>query len=561
VNRLAALFLAMAALASCRGAGEQQLPIQTEPVARRDIIVDASATGAVEPINVIEVKSKSSGLITQMTVETGSLVTPGQLLVQLDTRDVQAQYDQAEADLKAAESRLSVAESQRKRSDELYKGKIITAQEFETTALDYANAQAQLVRSRASLDIAKQRLDDATVTAPVAGTVIEKTVSLGQVITSATSSASGGTTILKMADLGQVRVRALVNESDIGQIRAGLPATVVVDAYPDRPFQGSVEKIEPQAVVQQSVTMFPVLVSLSNEEGLLKPGMNGEISVLIERRESVLTVSNDAIRSMREAMTSATALGLDPDSVQAQLRGQMRGGMMNGGAEPGAQPRVSRGEVALSADRQGEGRGQGQRGARGQGQSPEVTAEQCAAVTAAFAKKPDAQQKLDALRERVRSGEIDFQAMRTESQKIYADVGVDARTAGACRMRNSDRARGPAGAGAANGAAPQGQPGAAASAPVAQGEFPMRTRSRSGLVFVAENGTWSPRVVRLGVSNFDYTEVLSGLKEGEEVALLNVVALQAERDARNERFRGMAGGGVPGMSRTGGTGGGAGRGR
>ena len=126
--------------------------------------------------------------------------------------------------------------------------------------------------------------------APVVGTIIEKPVSIGQVIASASTSASGGTTILKMADLAKVRVRALVNESDIGQIRAGLPARVTVDAYPDRPFVGTVEKVEPQAVVQQSVTMFPVLVSLSNEAGLLKPGMNGEVSVEISRRENVLAV-------------------------------------------------------------------------------------------------------------------------------------------------------------------------------------------------------------------------------------------------------------------------------
>src|SRR5690606_7640697 len=107
---------------------------------------------------------------------------------------------------------------------------------------------------------------------------------------------------------------------DIGSVRSGLPATVVVDAYPDRPFRGTVEKIEPQAVVQQSVTMFPVLVSIENVEGLLKPGMNGEVSILIDRRENVLAVPNDAVRSVREAATAAAALGLDPERVMAQMR-------------------------------------------------------------------------------------------------------------------------------------------------------------------------------------------------------------------------------------------------
>jgi hypothetical protein len=306
-----------------------------------------------------------------------------------------------------------------------------------------------------------------------------------------------------------------------------------------------------------------VLVSLGNELGLLKPGMNGEVSVLIERKENVLTVSNDAVRTVREAAASAAALGLDADSVQAQIRAQFAAGGMSGmgGATNGARPNVSRGEVALATDQGQQGQGGGQRGGRGDFQMPEVTEKQCADVRAAFAKKPDAQQKLDALRERVRSGEIDFQAMREESQKIYGDVGVDARVAGACRMRERGGAGGQGGmAGGPQGGTAATQGGAAPSAarqgsapagiaPVQQGEFPMRNRSRMGLVFVAANGTYEPRVVRLGVSNFDYTEVISGVKEGEEVALLAAAALQARREEQNQRFRGMTGGGVPGMSR------------
>ncbi|MGH7696499.1 MAG: efflux RND transporter periplasmic adaptor subunit, partial [Gemmatimonadaceae bacterium] len=242
--------LSAALLASCGGSKQVTVEIPTVAVERRDIVLDATASGTVEPINVVEVKSKSSGQITRMTVETGSIVNRGDLLVQLDTRDVKNQYDQAKADLDAAEARLKVTEAQKKRSDELFQQRIITAQEHETSQLDYANAQAAVVRARTTADIALQRLEDATVSAPVSGTVIEKTVSLGQVITSATSSASGGTTILKMADLGQVRMRALFNETDIGSVQPGQEATVTVDAYPDRPFRGRVEKIEPQAVVQ-----------------------------------------------------------------------------------------------------------------------------------------------------------------------------------------------------------------------------------------------------------------------------------------------------------------------
>jgi HlyD family secretion protein len=577
---------------ACTGKKATGIPIPTAAIERRDIIVDASATGAVEPINVVEVKSKASGQITQMPVETGTMVKPGDLIVQLDTRDVKNQYDQTLADVRAAEAKLQVSEAQKKRSDDLFAARIITAQEHETAALDYANSQAQLVRARTNLDLAQQRLEDATVRAPINGTVIEKTVSLGQVITSGTSSLGGGTTLIKMADLNQVRVRALVTEADIGTIAPGLSATVTVDAYPDRPFRGSVEKIEPQAVVQQSVTMFPVLITLSNREGLLKPGMNGEVSILIDRRDDVLAVPNDAIRNMREAATAATALGLNPDSVQAQIRAQMAnmGGGRNGGtssAAPGGAapaagaPNVSRGEVMLAiADQAGQGGQGGQDGGRQRGfgggqQMPDVSNKDCDAVKAAFAKHPDAEQKLNALRGRVQSGELDFQGMRAESQKIYESAGVDARIAGACRMRDRQRAGGDSSRGAdgrqnarregRNGGEAAQQPGAAPSdrggsmsTPVQAGEFSSR-RARPSLVFVAENGTYVPRIVRLGVGNFDYTEVVSGIKEGEQVALLAAAAMQARREEQNNRMRNM--GGLPGMTpqRPGG-GGGANRG-
>ena len=267
--------------------------------------MDAQATGTVEPIDVVEVKSQASGLVLQMPVETGTNVQPGDLIVQIDTRDLKNQLDQAQADLRSAEASLEVAKAQKKRSDELYKSRIITAQENEQANLSYTQAQANVIRVRTSVSIAQQRLDEARVTAPVAGTVIAKTVSLGQVIQSATSVMGGGTTIVTMADLSRVQMRAFVNETDIGKIKDGQEARVVVDAFPDRTFRGTVEKVEPQAVIQQSVTMFPVIISLPNNERLLLPGMNGEVSVNVERKLGVLTVPNDAVRSTRDAAETA----------------------------------------------------------------------------------------------------------------------------------------------------------------------------------------------------------------------------------------------------------------
>lgn len=485
--------IAVLLISGCAKKKEVMQVTQTDTVGRQTIVVDAQATGSVEPINVIEVKSKASGQITAMPVEIGTQVKAGDLLVQIDTRDVKNQFDQSMADLKSAEASLSVAQAAKKRADEMFAARVITTPEYETAQLALTQAQSQIVRATTNLDLARQRMEDATVVAPVSGTIIAKPVSLGQVIASATGSVSGGTTLLMMADLTKVRVRALVNETDIGRVRAGQPARVTVDAYPDRPFQGSVEKIEPQAVVQQSVTMFPVIISLNNNEGFLKPGMNGEVSMIIDRRENVLAVSNDAVRTVREAALAATFVGLNPDSVTAQVR-EMQA-QMNGGAAGGGSGRP--------------------------------------AVDAPAALPVDASSGGD-------TGGNAAAAAGARGGRNAAGGSPGASPSG----RNGRNGRGGAGGGGA-------QSGAASGA-----SQPSATRPRTGLVFVqTAAGKYEPRLVRLGASNYDYSEVLSGLSEGEIVASLAVAALQAKRDQQNDRFRSMSGG-VPGVTSTPAAGGG-----
>ena len=546
---------------ACSRNKEDALTIPLQAVTRQTIVVQAEATGVVEPINVIEVKAKSSGQIVAMPVETGTFLKPGDLLVQLDTRDTRNAYAQAKADLDAAKINLQVSKQAKDRADQLFQDRVITSVEHETAQVAYANAQATVLRNRAALDIRLQNLQDATVRAPVVGTVIEKDVALGQVIASGTGTFGGGTTILKMADLTKVRVRALVNETDIGKVRPGLTATVTVDAFPDRPFIGTVEKIEPQATIQQSVTMFPVLISIDNQARLLMPGMNGEVSIEVERRENVLALPNDAVRSPNEVAAVAPLLGLDPDSVQAELRNQ--GGGRGAGTRVGSTQGAIDGTAAgggtanaeLTSTTAGAAQGQAQGGQSSQGGQaggfnlPQVTDKQCQAVTATLAKHPEVQTRISDLRTRMMSGEIDRQAMQAEMQKIYTGIGLDPGVARACNFRQ--RRGGGAGAGAQS--ADTARPSGSRASGGRQGG------GRRGLVFVASDTTknkkYSPRMVRLGSSNFDYSEVLSGVKEGELVAILNVAALQAKQQDNLNQVRGRAG--VPGIQRQPTTGGAA----
>jgi HlyD family secretion protein len=308
----------LALLAACK---KEAPPVayQAVPVERRDIVVSAQASGAIQPDTTVEVKSKASGEILQLMAETGQVVKRGALLVRIDPRNARNSLAQAQADLDVAKAKLTNATSQKKRADELFKTQSITEQEHEQALLDYADAKAEVVRSQVAVDNARIQLEDTDVRAPITGTILEKDVERGTVIASATSNVSGGTTLMKMADLNQVQVRALVDETDIGKLQPEQRATVTVDAYPQRPFTGTVLKIEPQAQTEQNVTMFPVLIRIQNQQGLLRPGMNAEVEVHVGRRDDVLAVPNAALRTQRDVSSAAQVLGLSPEEVQKQL--------------------------------------------------------------------------------------------------------------------------------------------------------------------------------------------------------------------------------------------------
>ena len=314
------LIIGLALLGTACAQEIEEAPLfQIVPATQRDIIVSASAAGSIEPIQTVEVKSKASGEITAVAVESGDQVSRGALLVRVDPRVPRNAVTQAQADLDVAQAQLTNAQAQLNRSEALYESQSITEQEYENARLSFANANAQLVRATRSLEDAQIAYEDTEVRAPINGTVIERSIEIGTVIASATNNVSGGAVLMRMANLDTVQVRSLVDETDIGKITPGLPVTIHVEAYPSRRFEGRVLKVEPQAVEQQSVTMFPVLVRIPNPENLLKPGMNAEVEYHIGNAEQALAIPNAALRSMSDVAISAQFLGLDPEAVQSQL--------------------------------------------------------------------------------------------------------------------------------------------------------------------------------------------------------------------------------------------------
>ena len=317
MRRLCLLLPILVALAC--GEVNSPMPYQAVPVERRDIVVSARAAGTIEPNITVEVKSKAAGEILEILVETGEVVERGTLLVRIDQRQPRNTLEQAQAEHEVARARLANALSQKGRAEGLFKAHSISETEYDQVVLDHAISKAEVVRARVAVENARIEMEDTDIRAPIAGTVIEKNVESGQVISSPTRDVGEGTLLLKMADLERVRVRTLVDETDIGKVRPDLAATVMVAAYTNRPFEGTVIKIEPQAVTEQNVTMFPVLVGIENPEGLLKPGMNCEVEVHVGRREAVLAIPNAALRTADDVGSAARVLGLSEQDVQERL--------------------------------------------------------------------------------------------------------------------------------------------------------------------------------------------------------------------------------------------------
>src|SRR5207237_7194475 len=216
-----------------------------------------------------------------------------------------------------AHAQVDNAKAQLTRSEALFNSGSLAETDYERAKLAFATANAAAVDAEANLQTAKYAMEDTRLRAPITGTVLELDAVRGTVISSPTLG--GWTVILKMASLDSVQDSALVAETDVARVQAGMPATVNVDAYPNRPFQGTVAKILPQGQVVQNVTMFPVLIAVSNPAHLLRPGMNTEVRIPTGQRQGVLAVPNAALRTPRDVGTAASMLGLDSVTVAEQI--------------------------------------------------------------------------------------------------------------------------------------------------------------------------------------------------------------------------------------------------
>ena len=317
------------------GCGSSNKPEDNKPYYKKQntetkkLELSIEASGIIEAISSVEIKSKASGEILFLGAEVGDFINKGFVLGQIDQRTPKNILDQSKSDLDAAKVRLLNAESQFKRGKELHSNASISDKDFEDIQENLAQANSTLVRTEVAYENAKISLDDTVVRSPISGTVISRPVEVGQVISSPTSAVGGGTLLMTMADLSKVRVRALVDEIDVGKISIGQTVSIKVAAYRDKQFYGVVAKIEPLARIEQNVTTFPVLIDINNDENLLLLGMNTDVVIEILNEEVSISVPSMTLRTRKDIYSAASILNIPVETVDKFLEKKVKGENFN----------------------------------------------------------------------------------------------------------------------------------------------------------------------------------------------------------------------------------------
>ena len=309
----------MLVIGSC-GSNDEEFDLYTIEKAESrylELIIDAS--GSVEAISSIEIKSKASGEILYLGAEVGDKVKKGDVLARIDQRTPSNTLSQAEADIGVSKVKLNNAAAQLERGRQLHSGNSISDKAFEDIQELHSFAKAQLVRAEVYLENAKIALEDTLVRSPVTGKVITRQAEVGTVITSPTAAVGGGTLLMRMADLNKVRVRAYVDEVDIGKLSIGQEVSLKVSSYKDKEFLGYISKNEPLDRVNQNVTTFPVLIDIDNKEELLLLGMTAEVKIKVIDAKTNLTVPSGALRTRKNLKFVATLLGMSDESIESFL--------------------------------------------------------------------------------------------------------------------------------------------------------------------------------------------------------------------------------------------------
>jgi HlyD family secretion protein len=343
-------------------------PTKLAKVERHDLAKSVVATGKVQPITNVEIKSKASGIVKKLFVDASDKIKKGQLLAQLDKEEIQAQVEQGHAALAASQASLTGAQADYERAKVdaegpdvpllkraydravgMQKDGVVSASALEDAQKNYemalnkqnvskaqlsvlkariAQSQAQVARDQANLRQLEEQLSYTDITAPIDGVLLSRDVEIGDAVSSILVLGSSATLVMTLGDTSEVYVKGKVDESDIGKVYLGQPARIKVESFKDKTFEGKVTKISPLGVEKDNVTTFEVRVSINNPGGELKAAMTANAEIILEEHKNVLQIPEGAIIYDKDKKASVEVP--DPKGKDGKKKVAVNIGISNG---------------------------------------------------------------------------------------------------------------------------------------------------------------------------------------------------------------------------------------
>ncbi len=323
-------------------------------IERGDVARSVVATGKIQPLAKVEIKSKASGIVEKLLVHYGDTVETGQVLAELDKEQLHAGVREARANLLASEAAyernlveakgpdLPFLKTSVERSKRLYADGLIAPQIREDAEMAYQMAlnrqtaarsnaavtKAEVERARAALERTQTDLHYATIRSPMDGLVLSRDVEVGDAVSSILVLGSQATLVMTLGDVSEVYVLGKVDEADIGRVYMDQRARIVVEAFKDKKFEGEVTKISPFGVEEDNVTTFEVRVSIQNPTGELKTNMSANAEIILEEKTGVLLIPESAVIYDRERNTALEVP--DPSAPDGKREVAVKLGISNG---------------------------------------------------------------------------------------------------------------------------------------------------------------------------------------------------------------------------------------
>lgn len=282
------------------GKKEEKITFDTAAVAPANIMNSITATGTIEPVTSVTVGTQVSGIVSKLFVDYNSVVKKGQVIAELDKTNLMSQLNTAKTQLATAQSQLNYQTANYKRYKTLFEKGLVAADDFDNAKLSYTQAKEQVVSAKEEVQRAQTNLGYATITSPIDGVVLSKSVEEGQTVAASFSTPE----LFTIAqDLTNMQVVADVDEADIGDVKEGERVTFTVDAYPDDTFKGEVKQVRQEATTTNNVVTYEVVISAPNADLKLKPGLTANVTIYTAERKGVLSVPSKALRFIPQKET------------------------------------------------------------------------------------------------------------------------------------------------------------------------------------------------------------------------------------------------------------------